>query len=390
MTDMVVRAPQAPNGEGDLVEIDPGAPWAGWVRPVAVQSDVSKLSFAIDDVHMPAGGERIVLGGDDFSVYPTPGAMVDFSTRVGFPWDFVSKLSPRTQVAVLNERLRDARESRFTLTTQPYMQQTPDGVLQPHELGFRIVTNISPGWRGVASHPEVCQTAFNLMEDVYGHDGVTVKTARMTDHGLELRMQTDYSLEVSKGGRSIGDVVSLGVLITHRYGMEICVSLYLERLVCLNGMTTTKREYEWRSRALGSAASQLEYIQVGIAGAVTAFEGIVDRARIMAETRVEGDLERLLLERSRAMRIPRNHEAALLEAWREEPVPTEWGFLNAFTRFATHSTTLNDRQRTQFQAGAGRWTEAFDLVSARMPRPLAIQVGATIYEDTHYGELQEA
>lgn len=390
MTDVVVRGAQAPNGEGDLVEIDPSAPWAGWVRPVAVQSDVSKLSFAVDDVHMPAGGARLVLEGPDFSLYPTPGAMVDFSTRVGFPYDFITKLTPGTQAAVLNERLRDARESRFTMTTQPYMQQTPDGQLQPHELGFRIVTNISPGWRGIASHPEICQTAFNIMSDTYGPDGVTVKTARMTDQGLELRMVTDYSLEVSKGGRRLGDVVSLGVVVTHRYGMEICVALYIERLVCLNGMTTTKSEYEWRSKALGSAASQLEYIQVGIAGAVTAFEAVVDRARLMSETRVEGDLERLLIERARAMRLPRNHDTALLEAWRMEPVPTEWGFLNALTRFATHSTTLNERQRAQIQAGAGRWTEGFDLVSARMPRPLALQVGATIYEDAHYGELQEA
>jgi hypothetical protein len=183
-------------------------------------------------------------------------------------------------------------------------------------------------------------------------------------------------------------VLSLGMLVEHAYGVFLGASLYVERLSCLNGMTTTKQAFQWKmSAGAGAQRSQLDWVLVGVANALAAFDDVVEKARMMAAVSVGGDAERMLLERARAMRLPRGYDDALLAAWRVEPDQTEWGMLNAFTRFATHSDTLNDRQRASLQHTAGEWAERFDMVSARLPRPIAEAVGASIYEDAGVQEI---
>lgn len=379
----VITTPSStsPNGEGILVDIDLNAPWAGWPMPEVVPTKMEYLRVNVDKIYMPSGGERLIIEDNAGMVgYPTSSAIHDLSIRVGFPWDFISKLPLRLQSEVINSRIAEARKTGVTMTRQPMLTTGSDGLLVPREEGYRTVTNVSPGWRGILRHGEVAQKAYNMTRDVYGADGVTIKTARLTDSGMEVRLQTNRTEEVSRGGRGLGDVISLGLLIMHRYGVELAVKLYVERLICLNGMTSSTWAFEWKSVATGSPRDQLDGMCIGVANALVAFDGVVDKARTMANTPLEGDAERMLLERARAMRLPQTHHEDLLSAWRQEPVTTEWGMLNAFTRFATHSPGLNDRQRLSFQQTAGDWTTNFDMVSARLPRPIAEAVGASIYE----------
>lgn len=366
----------SPNGEGSLVDIDPDRPWAAWPSPEAVPSAIRNIRIGVDRVYMPSGGARLYVQDTAGMVgYPTAAAIQDLSIRVGFPADFIAKLPLDLQAAVINSRIEDCRETNMTMTRQPYMVAGETGALEQHQ-SYRTVTNISPGWRGILPHGAVAQTAFNILASVYGIDGVSIKVARILDAGMEVRFQTNYVQHVT---RKVGDVMSLGIKVNHKYGIDLAVSLYIERLICENGMTSISSAFEWKSRQLGTPASQIEWLMIGVANAIGGFDAVIEKARSMSAIVIEGDSERMLIERSRAMRLPRTFDEGLLSAWRQEPEPTEWGFLNAFTRFATHSPELNDRQRHNMQATAGKWCESFDMVNARMPRPLAEAVGASIY-----------
>lgn len=373
--------------EGHLVDIDPDAPWFSWPSPEGVSLKSKELRFAVDDVLMPSGGERLVLEDVHGLIgYPTHSGMVDLSTRISFPYDFVTRLPLRLQADVLNARLQQENELPFTISRQPMMTPGPGGTLVARPEGYRIVTNISPGWRGILPHGDVAQSALNIARDVYGND-IEIQTATMTDTRMDLRLVCPYSQEITTGGRAVGDVVALGIHVYHRYGMELGCSLYLRRLVCLNGMTAISSQFEWKQALGGDPARQLEWLYVGVANAIGAYDGVIDRLRQMAAAPLVGDMERIVLERSRAMRIPRTHEEAILTAWRQEPNPSEYGVLNAFTRFATHSDELNDRQRNRFQSMAGTWASEFDVVNARLPRSIAENVGATIYSDEEAREM---
>lgn len=366
----------APNGEGRLVDIDPDKPWGAWPTPEAVPSAIRDIRLEVDRRYMPSGGARLAVFDKAGMVgYPTTAALSDLSTRVGFPSDFVAKLPLDLQALVINDRISECRETNMTMTRQPYRIAVEGGGLADHP-DYKTVTNISPGWRGILPHGAVAQTAYDIVVSVYGVQGTTVAKARLLDAGMELRLQTNYTAPVT---RRVGDVVSLGVRVAHKYGIELAVSLYIERLACLNGMTAVSSAFEWKSRQVGGPQAQLEWLMVGVANALAGFDAVVTKAQAMSRVNVEGDAERSLIERARAMRLPRGQDDALLAAWRQEPDPTEWGFLNAFTRLATHGEELNDRQRAAMQATAGRWAESFDMVNARLPRPLAEAVGASIY-----------
>lgn len=80
------------------------------------------------------------------------------------------------------------------------------------------------------------------------------------------------------------------------------------------------------------------------------------------------------------MRVPRRFDERLVTAFRQEPGRSEWHMLNAFTWLATHGG-LPEANSAAIQRAAGSWTEGFDVVTARLPRPMAMQVGAHILEE---------
>ena len=357
-------------------------PWQEWQEPVSVEAEVGDLTFApiSRELHgVDYTGDRVgIWRGEEFLGIPTSDALFDLSRVVGYPADFVEKLPVNVRCDVLNSRIiASEKHSRFNLVREDWMVNR-DGNLVPHE-GINIVTNFAPGWREIVPHAEVCNTAWNVLSSVYSEDSLDLRYVRRENAGMSMRVVTPQDAEVSKNGRALGDVLRFGLDIRHRYGVELLVRLFAERLVCLNGMTAAKTEYEWKARSMGTVDMQLQFIMVGIANALGAFDPLVDRARRMSEIPIEGDPERTLIERARAMRLPQRFHTQLVEAWREEPMPTEWGMLNAFTRFSTHSDAPQTVRSAVSQA-AGQWTEEFDVVTARLPRPLAEHIGAHIID----------
>jgi hypothetical protein len=179
--------------------------------------------------------------------------------------------------------------------------------------------------------------------------------------------------------RRKGDILQMGVDVRQHYGETVAVALYCKRLVCLNGMMVNERAFEWTQRQTGTVDHQIAWLRTAIAGALEAYETLVARAKQMAETPIHGDPHNILREHARAMRLPERRLPALLEAFDAEPDPTSWGLLNAFTRLATHGGLPQRLSRSLMQA-SGQWVHDFDLVTCRLPRPMAIAVGAEITE----------
>jgi hypothetical protein len=145
-------------------------------------------------------------------------------------------------------------------------------------------------------------------------------------------------------------------------------------------MTASKQEFSWKSRSVGDAESQLNWMMIAMVDAIEAFDRLVGQSHKMLETRIEGDAEQALRERARAMRVPARYDDRLIDSFRQEPGATEWHLLNAFTRMATHANLPLDAARLIMDA-SGQWIDGFDLVSARLPRPVAMRIGARITSD---------
>lgn len=333
--------------------IDQTAPWAQWADPDVLCTPLHSLAVR---GHETQGLSLLGEEGDELGGF-SPRAMQQLGWTAHFPGEFLAKLPPHLAASVINDRIQAEEDREIQVVFE----------------GGRCV-NLAPGWRGVASYKDVAQTAHNVLRDVYG-DSVTLGEARQADGQMVLRLLTGVSEVVTP---AVGDILRMGIQIEHNYGLGLQLSLYVDRLVCLNGMTAGVQEFTWRNRSTGSSEHQLAWLAAGIGGVMDSYERIVQRARLMADTLVKGDPKKALEEYALAMKFPRRMLGRLMDAYDQEPVPTQWGLLNALTRVSTHSLT-GSAQRT-FQQVAGSWTQEFDLVTARLPRPVADRVGAEVIE----------
>ena len=331
-------------------EIDPTMPWANWDNPTIYDAHIHEVEVR------RTNGDLSLMRGDERLGKVNTHCLRELSTRVGFPVDFVEKLDLDLRELVINDRIQAARPQDFCFAVENDQ-----------------VSNIMPGWRGINAHPTVAQLAYNVTQDLLG--GVAIKTASVGSGEMVLRFGTDFKRPVT---RRKGDVLSAGIEVRHSYGMDLGCSLFVERLVCTNGMTGFKNDFDWSRRTMGDAQSQLGFLTEGITRAAGQFEELVAKGQEMAEAKFSGDYATAIHERARLLHIPRRFWGDIVTAFNEEPGDTEWALLNAFTRFATHRADYALSRR--LQADAGNWLTGFDIVTARLPRLIATRIGGQIME----------
>lgn len=348
-----------------VISITPDRPWSHIPMPESVGFNITSGRVAYDDQR-----DSIRLVMPDGSVGPefTEEGIRSLGHLVGYRTDFIRKLMPATRVTVINEMIMQHR----------------DQIIQCIGHNGEIST-IAPGWRDVVGHSEIIETAYNALR------GSTL--AMKQDVDVRSIDQIDSATMVckimankqSKITAKKGDVLRAGIKIEYRYASLLKVSLYIERLICENGMESGSEVYTWTNNNKGvtNIVEQLDYITMAIADCSARFDAIVNRSIQMSETVVEGDPRNALLARARAMKIDPKYTPDILQAFDAEEGNTEWHMLNAITRFATHSKVINDLYRTRVQSGAGVWVDKFDLVNCRMPRPIAEKFGAQIMEESN-------
>lgn len=373
--------------------IDANMPWAAWPIPTSVNAEAHKMAVrptANDTGQMRLGIHHITAANEwKFDGDLSESALEDLSKRASFPREFVSKLPLALQADVINTRLYAMAENTpLSIVTQPQLLHAADGpdISQmrtvTHPDAPHIVTNIATGQRDAVPHPYVAQHAYNIVCDMCrGAQNVQVAMSRLLDGGMSMRLRTSFSEEITQGGRAVGDVLALGIELQHRYGSLLEVYLYIERLICLNGMTSSRKEFEWKQALTGNQPEQLDWVRTGISQAVLEWPNIITRSRRMAATPLGGNPERAVAERAQAMGLRTAQVMQVIEAYRQEPIASEWGALNAITRWATHSPKITRDQQSRVQITAGNWIAEYDVCTARLPRSLATAVGATIIEE---------
>lgn len=338
-------------------------PWAGdsWPTPHFYQVETRELCVrATGEGEDGTGGHLLLLNGDETLGRVSPEGLRQLGWRMSpCPADFISILPTRLQAEVLNARIGASAKKEVGLVVQ----------------GEEFTNFLRHSSRQPMPYQDTAQFAWDTLSEIYGSD-LTVERADLGQHGMQVRFLTSLQQEVT---RKRGDVLGLGLEVAQDYGTTIGVNLYLQRLICLNGMTTMDRVFNWQNRLENTIDHQKLWLAEGIAEALGAYEEMVTRARLMAATRYEGDPESAIRERARAMGFPLRNIDDLMNAFNAEPGDTEWDLLNAFTRAGTHSPLPAGVGRRVLGA-AGNWAHEFDMVTARLPRPMANRVGAQIIE----------
>lgn len=347
--------------------IDKKKPWADFPVPQGVLMNIHDAVVTPNMVTVGEGDEtkqvmsglRLTAKGEDLGVIDREAAR-ELGRMVGFKVDFVDKLSSAPELAtqVVNHMIGEYRPQLMMFAGDA-----------------ERVRDVCPGWRATTSHSEVCQKAWNVMDGSY--KDVEVRTCQVNrDGSMELILTTD----VGKGQvtKAVGDYLKGGIRVTHRYGTDIKVGLFVERLSCLNGMTSCSTSYSWTTRGAGSIEAQLAYLEVQAFASMEKLDALVANAKKMAATKVSGDPEQAIKERMKQMGVPAKYLESVLDAFKQEPGDTEWHMLNSITRFATHSMGIGRGLREALMEGSGDWVRQFDVVKARMPRSIARRVGAEI------------
>lgn len=348
-----------PTSDRTPIMIDAGKPWSGWESPDITKVRLKELDVRLDRSFDRVDDPKLIFATKDDVVLgdTTTQGLRLLSEHVQFPTDFVQKLQPELSAAVINDRIGsvDVRDRELSIVTRQ-----------------NRVVGVNAGWRESAPYEEVAQLAYDTIESVYGRP--IIDRASLDDRGAQLRFLLPIEQPIT---RSAGDVLQMGLNIDQFYGESIKVSLFALRLACLNGMTSSEQAFSWTQRAASSVEHQLQWARIAIADALTAYENLINRARQMAQHSVHGDAHTVLREHARAMRLPQRQLTNLLAAYDEEPMATSWGMLNAFTRLATHVQLPGDLAQ-RLMNSAGEWVANFDLVSCKLPRPMAIAAGAEI------------
>ena len=336
--------------------IDPKAPWASLPSYTAKKANTTELRMGLNSENrftMSIGKENAGVISDT--------AFRQLGWIANFKVDFVQqKLDKALAVQVVNYRIEDTK-----------------GDLQLIFNSNGTIASVSPGWRPTMSTPLVAQIAYNSLVGKFA-DGVILDHIEDQGFGFRLRFMTPIERAITP---EVGDTLNFGVEIHYQPTREINVRLFYRRLVCLNGAASEVDEFSWTSKANATEESQLEWIQTAVIRAMDKYEVVVEKAKMMAETIVEGDSEMILRERVRTLGISETYVPQLLAAFEQEPGNTEWSYFNAFTRFATHSVDLTDDQRTKFQLVAGSYAQNYDIVTAKLSRTTAKKVGAQILSD---------
>ena len=360
--------------EGRIVNVDPDKPWSEW--PLFIQSPTKVEKYpatAVRTVSSETGAElhELLLGDGDGRYYvPSMQAITDLAKHAKFPADFVNKLPTGIQSLIINNCFDRLPEDKRDLNL----------VVGRNISGDLTTIGTMPIDRECASQSWIAQTAWDIFSRMVGESS-RIAIANAFGNTMTLRLRSDLGMPISPNGRAVGDVLGLGVQVHYRYGISIEVSLYVERLVCLNGMTAISNAFDWKSSLTGSIGEQLMWIESGVSQAITQYPNIVQRAQLMYNTPIEGNIDRAVVERARAIGLRGGQIDDVLQAFREEPGNNEWSMLNAITRYATHNENVSEVLRRRLHNAAGKWVHAFDMVNARLPRPIAEAVGASIFGD---------
>lgn len=350
----IIEEPTVPAVILANTEIDQDSAWANWPNYDSKTVSAGEVSVKTKD-----NGKLCLLQEDKSLGELTPNAIRQMGWSCNFKSDFLEKLSSELSEAVVNYRLKQ--------TT---------GKFQVISSGDKL-TSFAPGWRPVVKCSLIAQVVFNELVKYFG-DNVALDFHSISEHSLKLRFMTSIQGIVTP---AVGDVLNYGVAINYEPAREISVSLYANRLTCLNGAKSNQQLFRWTSAKSSTEEDQLLFLANSAVKAIEYHEVVTQHAIEMSQTTFDGDVNAILRERAASIGLE-SHVSEIIGAFEQEPGNTEWHLFNALTRYATHSTKLDFDQQSRIQSIAGDYLTNYDVVTAELPRNVARRVGARILDQS--------
>jgi len=323
---------------------------AGSLRDLAEQFEAIEARenpdavLELKELRMTAEGTLAVPGLGAFA--PTDWSRRQLSFLLGIRWDrWFASTSPEEQADEINRRL-GRRSMRVRLRTA----QAEDDTASVGVLRALVSPTFSP-----VSDTMLARTLVELLEPADSR--LATAQVHVTDRTVS------YIVRVGEPFRAKGDSHHIvgdvwGGLLVRNSGVgyaSLVVSLHLERLLCLNGMTAPLPDaicLKQIHRGVDpERLSQRLYLTTGISdlpGKLSAGVRALNEARTMPVEDPPAELGELL----RSARLPMRLLPQLHAAYDREPEPTKFGVSQAATRA---SQQLSPEQRFELDRAAGAY-----------------------------------
>lgn len=367
LTPAVAREGEVIDSPGDrLAQV---FPWESWTLPETTDTTLGHVRVAADH-------ERKVLLLEVPGSEPAPIGKTIFANlgeAAQFPVQFLEKLSLDTAATVINERIqnRPAKELRAIKENGRWLSLVTN---RREFVPTRLLAETAH--EAFASYGEVSLVPENP-EEPYYQDG------RMLLRFLSPKVKSITPRR--------GDVLRMGVEISQVYGESIDISLYVERLVCTNGMIAGHQEISFRG-AVTEVKEQLQWVREKVLGLEPVFLRLQEQAVAMSQRQIPSNvlIPEALANYARQNGIHGRLVPLARNAWdrmyREEEAvqPTEWDLANAFTRAIRDVRTYESWPRDVrflMQERIGEWVRGDEIVTARLRRKDAEKVHAEIVSE---------
>lgn len=310
---------------------------------------VEPIPFDLGDATFTeqAGGLGILLGGQDkvgkkrfVERKVSEEALQDFCTVLGAPYSFVRKCSSKLQERILEEvRLKKVEKNNLHL--RGFLSS--DGSCL-HSFSFDNFQRYSSKRifeEGVLSQIPVSE-----------HSGIDFQEIRFLDKGWEIQiilsqMQTEVRVgDITKAGLNFG-FCDRGNSFSD--GSCLHIGGYLHRLICSNGAVNRECIKFGRVKEEDFAISRVADLTNKVYSSLT---GLLESLHILAEKKVI-DVEGWIRATGKQYGFGDRMVKRILEAYRQEPDPTEYGLINAVTR-AANGENITAGQRSGLQRIGGR------------------------------------
>lgn len=252
-------------------------------------------------------------------------AIEELGKRAQFPPEFIGKLTPATAAIVINERIEGAKAENIQVVFE-------NGKF----------CNILPSWRGILPTKQVAELVYQQLKGWYPDTEIVF--AEHENGAAKFRFLTPVVYPVTQ---TANDSLRLGIDVTHQYGDTLRVALYTRRIASGGGMLSFKSEYSWKKRSgdAGSANSQATWLIDEVTRAVCGFTALIEKAKLMSETKLIGDGKKLFKERASSMGVTKRRIDQAIKCFEQEPGDTEWAWACAASRFAALPDTDPDLSR---------------------------------------------
>lgn len=255
---------------------------------------------------------------DDYRISPT--ALARLSVLLGIPRNFIPECSPSLGLNILTEFERK--------------EAHPLDVLIDQNTGF-VESFVPATFKYIPI--DAVERAFTagtgmtaMVKNAFG--GIERFNYLMLDASATVLEKDDLHFGISMRGSLDGSTA-----------FQAMIGIY--RVVCGNGLMVADQKWTLRQSQFDTVAEAEDLIGIAAGRLFDASYVYQQKIRVMMNTPLASP-EDTLLNVIRAQRLPRNATDLIIDAYREEPVATQWGVLNALTRAGN---TLGDDDQINFK-----------------------------------------